>query len=469
MRKKIITVLALMLAAVVFFSGCEALTFNSAENLVRPPKLSGDDGQLQAAFEKAVSEKGEYILKYPAAGEYRSAFVRHDCDGDGDDEAFVFYSLKAEEMSVYMYMLDFDGREWIAVGENPGEGNDVYSIEFCDLNSDGIDEVFVGWRSIDSKANKKLSVFCPDRLASDLSYKILAIETYTSMYTVDLDFDGQKEILLALINSTSDAYTTEARLLKMADSGISDYMINSLGRVSLYSGITAITSMKSGLSGGRRYVYIDEAAGDSYLTEMLYWDNVNKTLASAVTIDPVTFADGPTSRSLPLVCADVDKDGELEIPVTKLLPDSSIISKKVQDSETVSDNANLYVTGWKKFAEGSFSLCRSYISNDADGFIIEYDETKMADWSIKFYPDDGISQFSLLEKSADGLMIVSEPSLLFTINKIASDEAVKENELIGSTDEYKYICKITEKGEELGITSEYVAEIFSLFQESGVV
>ena len=102
-------------------------------------------------------------------------------------------------------------------------------------------------------------------------------------------------------------------------------------------------------------------------------------------------------------------------------------------------------------------------------FIIEYDETKMADWSIKFDPDDGISQFSLLEKSADGLMIVSEPSLLFTINKIASDEAVKENELIGGTDEYKYICKITEKGEELGITSEYVAEIFSLSQESGVV
>lgn len=463
MPKKIITVLSLMIAAVVFFSGCEALTFNSAENLVRPPKLSGDDGKLQAAFEKAVSEKGEYILKYPSAGEYRSAFVRHDCDGDGNDEAFVFYSLKAEEMSVYMYMLDFDGREWTAVGENPGEGNDVYSIEFCDLNSDGIDEVFVGWRSIDSKANKKLSVFCADRLSSSLSYKILAIETYTSMYTVDLDFDGQKEILLALINSTSDAYTTEARLLKMAESGISGYMINSLGRAPLYSGITAINSIKSGLSGGRRYVYIDETAGDSYLTEMLYWDNVNKTLASAVTIDPVSFADGPTSRSLPLVCTDIDKDGELEIPVTALLQGSSIISKKTQDKETVSDNANLYLTGWKKFAGGDFTLCKSYIENDADGFIIEYNEDVMGDWSIKFYPDDGISQFFLSEKNAD-VQIASEPMLLFTINKIGADEYFNEDELLAENDEYKYICKITEKGEESGLTAESVKEIFSLSQ-----
>lgn len=461
MRKKIITVLSLMIAAVVFFSGCEALTFNSAENLVRPPKLSGEDGQLQAAFEKAVSEKGEYILKYPSAGEYRSAFVRHDCDGDGNDEAFVFYSLKAEEMSVYMYMLDFDGREWTAVGDNPGEGNDVYSIEFCDLNSDGIDEVFVGWSSIDSKANKKLSVFCADRLSPTLSYKILAIETYTSMYTVDLDFDGQKEILLALINSTSDAYTTEARLLKMAEAGISDYMINSLGRVPLYSGITAINSIKSGLSGGRRYIYIDETAGNSYLTEMLYWDNLNKTLASAVTIDSVSFADGPTSRSLPLVCTDIDKDGELEIPVTTLLPDSSIISKKIQDKETVADNTNMYLTIWKKFAEGDFTLCESYIKNDADGFIIEYDETVMGDWSVKFYPDDGISQFFLTRKDADGL-ITSEPELLFTINKVMHDDSLTAGELLAQSDEYKYICRITEKGEETGLTVNFVKEFFTL-------
>lgn len=473
MRKRIITVLSLMMAAVVFFSGCEALTFNSAENLVRPPKLSGDDGELQAAFEKAVSEKGEYILKYPSAGEYRSAFVRHDCDGDGNDEAFVFYSLKAEEMSVYMYMLDYNENEWIPVGDNPGEGNDVYSIEFCDLNSDGIDEVFVGWSSIDSKANKKLSVFCPDRTSRTLTYKILAIETYTAMYTVDLDFDGEKEILLALINSTSDAYTTEARLLKMAESGISDYKISAVGRVDLYSGITAINSIQSGLSGGRRYIYIDEAAENSYLTEMLYWDNSKNALATATIIDSVSIADCPTSRSLPLICKDVDKDSELEIPATTILPNSSIIGRKTQDIENLSLYENIYLISWRNFAEGDFTLARSYIKNEDDGFIIEYDEEMMTDWSIKFYPEDSISQFFRLEdaqytkaaQDADNAENDAEATLLFTIKKITQDVSFSEEELLASNDEFRYIYEITEEGEEIGISKSTILSFFSLSED----
>ena len=464
MRKKLISVLSLMVAAVVFFSSCDALTFNSAENLVRPPKLSGDDGELQSAFEKAVSEKGEYILKYPSDGEYRSAFVRHDCDGDGDDEAFVFYSLKAEEMSVYMYMLDYSDGKWNAVGVNPGEGNDVYSIDFCDLNSDGIDEVFVGWRSIDSKANKKLSVYCSNENSDELDYKVLAIESYTAMYTVDLNFDGEKEILLALINSTSDAYTTEARLLKMSKSGNFDYQISAVGQVGLYSGITAINSIKSGLSGGRRYIYIDEAAGDSYLTEMLYWDNIQNTLASAVMIDTVSIADCPTSRSLPLICKDIDKDGELEIPVTTLLQNSSIVRKKTPEKEIISQTENVYLISWKKFAEGNFKTVESYIKNEDDGFIINYDEEKMKDWSIRFYPDEGISQFFLLKKT-DNEEIDEEAELLFTVNKAELSEDVSKDELLAMNEEYKYIYEITEKGEEIGITRSYLTEIFSPTEE----
>ena len=58
MHKKIISFTAVMLIIITVFSGCDVLTFNSAENLVRPPKLSGDDGELQSAFESAVAEDG---------------------------------------------------------------------------------------------------------------------------------------------------------------------------------------------------------------------------------------------------------------------------------------------------------------------------------------------------------------------------------------------------------------------------
>lgn len=461
MKKRTVSVIAILFAFVIFLSGCDALTLNSPENLVRPPKLSGEDGKLQAAFEKAVSEKGEYILKYPSAGEYRSAFIRYDCDNDGNDEAFVFYSLKAEEMLVHMYMLDYTGDEWIPVSDTPGEGNDVYSIEFCDLNGDGIAEIFVGWSSIDSKANKKLSVYCSQKNSQNINYNILAIESYTAMYITDLDYDSEKEILLALINSTSDTYTTEARLLKMSESGNSGYQISAVGQVSLFSGTTSIMSITAGRADGTRYVYIDEVAGDAYLTEMLYWDRADNTLASAITFDAISVANSPTSRSLPLLCKNIDRDDEIEIPVTKLMQDSSIVRKKTQGTEVITLNENVYITSWKKFDEGNFTTASSYIKNEDDGFIIKYDEDKMADWCVNFYPDEGLSQF-FIRNNTDTPDADAESVLLFTISTVDINETLSESALLDAGEKNQYAYKITEAGEEYGITLSEIRSFFSI-------
>ena len=461
MKKRTVSVIAILIAFVIFLSGCETLTLNSPENLVRPPKLSGEDGKLQAAFEKAVSEKGEYILKYPSAGEYRSAYIRYDCDNDGNDEAFVFYSLKSEEMLVHVYMLDYTGEEWIPVSDTPGEGNDVYSIEFCDLNNDGIAEIFVGWSSIDSKANKKLSVYCSQKNSQELNYNIIAIESYTAMYIEDLDFDGEKEILMALINSTSDTYTTEARLLKMSESGNSSYQISAVGQVSLFSGTTSIMSIISGRSDGRRYIYVDEVAGDAYLTEMLYWDRENNALASAITFDVISVASSPTSRSLPLLCKNIDRDDEIEIPVTKLLQDSSIVRKKTQGTEVITLTENVYITSWKKYNNGNFSIAESYIKNEADCFIIKYDEEKMSDWCVKFYPDEGMSQFFLRNNTANP-DAEAEHTLLFTISTVDVAETISESAFLETGKKYQYAYKITEAGEEYGITRSEILSFFSV-------
>ena len=457
MQKKLIAVIAVLAAVVTVFSGCDVLTFNSAENLVRPPKLSGDDGALQTAFESAIAEKGEYILRYPIAGSYRSSFVRYDCDGDGSDEAFVFYSLKAEEMVINMYVIEYTDGNWEPKETSPGEGNDVYAIEFSDLNDDGISEILVGWSSMDSKTNKKLSVYASDNGGKDMDYRILAIETYTSMFPVDLDDDSEKEILVALINSTSDAYTTDARLLKMVKTENGDYQINAVGQISLYSEITAINSITSGWSTGRKYVYIDEAANDSYLTELVYWDGENKT---AFTVDMLTVASCPTSRSLPLNCADIDDDGEIEIPATTLMPESMVIRKN-RETGIAAEHENVYVISWNKYDEGSFTSVHSYFDNEDDGYRIAYDGEIMGDWCVMFYPDEHISQFFRLPEKADENDIV-EPELLFTITVVPYDETVSIGTYLTSGENVKYTCEITEAGESAGLTRTNIVSYFSL-------
>lgn len=460
MRKKLLAAITLLLAVSVLFSGCGAFSFNSAENLVRPPKLSGDDGALQAAFETAVSEKGEYILKYPSDGEYRSAYVRYDCDADGADEAFVFYSLKAEAMSVYMVMLDYANGVWSAVGEVPGEGSDVYSVEFCDLNNDGIAEVLVGWSSLDAKSNKKLAVYCSYKNSQNLNYRVLAIESYTSMDTVDLDNDGEMEILLALISSTSDTYTTEARLLKMTDHAPSDFQMNPVGQVSLYSETTAITAITSCEQNRKNYVYIDEAAGDTYLTEILYWDQEKNTLAAPLQVDMLSIASCPTSRSVALNCTDINDDGVPEIPATALIPDSNVVKKLTPDTDVPVQAENVYIIHWKQYENGQFRTVSSFISNRYDHFKIRYDEKRMADWSVMIYPDSHLTQFFGLRKTETPEQ-ADESVLLFSIHAVALDETVSIGAYLMTGDEYKYTYEITPEGEKAGITKSFIASAFS--------
>ena len=460
MLKKLISAIAMLMVVTVVFCSCDALTFNSAENLVRPPKLSGDDGALQAAFESAISEHGEYILRYPMAGAYRSAFVRYDCDGDGGDEAFVFYSLKAEEMGINMFVFDYADGVWTPKETTPGEGNDIYAIEFSDLNDDGICEILVGWSSMDSKSNKKLSVYSSDEAGQAMDYKVLAIESYTSMYPVDLDDDGEKEILLAFINSTSDTYTTEARLLKMAPAGTADYQISAVGQISLYSEITSINAITSGWSNGKKYVYIDEAAGNSYLTELIYWDDEKHALATAFPVDMLTVSTCPTSRSLALNCADVDKDGEVEIPATTLMQHSSIVRKSTEP-EFANQPDNVYIISWNKYDEGNFACADRYISNESDGFRLTYDEELMSDWCVTFYPDENMSQFFRVTISED-LPEGMEKELLFTITAVPADETVSIGTYLISGEDVKYTCEITEAGELEGLSRNNIVSYFSL-------
>ncbi len=462
MRKKAAVIISVIIAIVTLFSGCDALPFNAAENLIRPPRLSGEEGALQLAFEHAMAEKGEYVLQYPSAGEHKSAFVRTDCDGDGTEEAFVFYSLKAEEMIVNMYFLDNVRGEWKPVTTFPGEGTDVYSVEFSDLNNDGISEVLVGWSSLDAKTNKKLSVYSSDSV-NELNYRVLAIESYTSMYTTDIDSDGEREILLALINSTSDTYTTDARLLKMISKG-NETQISAVGQCSLYSEITAINAITSGREAGnrngQRFIYIDETAGSSYLTEILCWDKKENALTCVLDVDMLNISSYPASRSLLLTCKDIDSDGEIEIPSTQLIAGSSVVKKLQSDAPAVSAE-NIYITNWKTYAYGEFETVSSYISNKYDGFDFKFDEQLMADWTVTFYPDDGITQFYAVPEQTES----DEPAmneLILTIKTVSADTVMQPDMYLAETENMKYICEITRYGESLGWDTDKVSEHFSV-------
>ena len=83
-------------------NGCSFLELG-LDDALRPPKTMGDEAEI----EKLISEsaKGSYILKYPKNGNYRSAIITQDLDGDDTAEAIAFFRGKDEATRLHMLVM----------------------------------------------------------------------------------------------------------------------------------------------------------------------------------------------------------------------------------------------------------------------------------------------------------------------------------------------------------------------------
>ena len=106
--KRAFCVLLLFVLLSLTFCGCSP-TIANIDDLMRPPKLSGENSGIQEAFELATAGK-TIQMKTPTTGSHRSSYVLYDIDGDGEEEVITFYSDATDETAVYMHVLNFSDR-----------------------------------------------------------------------------------------------------------------------------------------------------------------------------------------------------------------------------------------------------------------------------------------------------------------------------------------------------------------------
>lgn len=444
MMKKIIAVTALLMFSVLMFLSSCTSPFNSAENLIAPPGLTGDNALLQTAFEKAVMDKGEIVLKTPASGKYRSAFCLNDYDSDGDDEAVVFYSLKDDENTVYMNILDKNDDEWISINDIKGDGGAVESVDFVDLNNDGTCEILVSYSILDSKSNKRLSIYSSSS-AKEGGFLFLAMEPYTQMYFADIDSDGYTEIALAYLDSTAEKYTSDLTFLKMdAENG----SVYSFANTILYSENTGFAGIASDVRDGICYLYIDEIASGSYVTEIVYWDADEKKLVKPVDVDILTLRNCPTARTLTATCSDINGDGYIEIPTAKHLNDSKVTSRY---NESLNQQINLIT--WYSYigGENQFEKVKEYIRNSTDGYTIQLSDSIINSVSAVFDTDTHSALFYII--GSNGVK-----TKLFSINAVLISDAAGYSDgiYLKSGTVYSYFCSIFDESGQYNINLETI-------------
>lgn len=328
----------------LMLTGC---TFSvSVETLLSPPKL---DNQQQDIYNALENYTGENIsLKYPKSGDNLSAFIIEDIDGDSEDEAIVFYeknAVKTEESSLRINILDIVDSKWCSVYDHAADGNEIEQVEVAKLGECDRINIIVGY-SLINRSEKKISIY--DYSAGKLNTN-LENEPYSVFDADDFNGDGLKELFVAAAKGASKE--ASAVLYYLYDNGEYKRSETKLG-----AAYTDYRKISRNLEPAEEMtVFLDAETGSGNIaTEVLRVDNQNNLLK---VFSPDTEK-LETVRPSSYLSADIDGDGEVEIPALEFC----------SGYDENSDNP-MYFTSWYNIKNGKTKYkCESYHSI-TDGYI----------------------------------------------------------------------------------------------------
>lgn len=470
MLKKL-TALIISVMLVCLLSGCDSFLFSSVDNLMRPPKIAGENNsKLIEAFESTVGKN--YVLKYPVAGEYQSPCIMYDLDSDGVEEAVIFYSLENESTVVRMAFLDYSGDKWQIVSDLKGLGNNVNQISFEHIKNDNSVQVVITWNFFDTKTASILSIynigFTADKTIN--SVQLIFNEPYSAMKIFDVDGSGSKEIFL-ISSVTSDTTVKKVGTLYAMRSDGSFASVSSVTMDSTVSGYSSIKLEPASENKPYR-IFVDAIKGDiSMSTEIIYWDSKINGLYSPL-LDTDTQSVTSTIRSSRIESRDINGDGLIETPLQIPLAGSYTTSNSLKTEAASSANsvtlntistASVYLTKWCTFSSDNKFVPVSYSAiNFSDYYILNFKTEWLDKITIENDVENRIWTFYEIDKSqgiGDKLFsIATDSSADWSEDKYNDDVKIAENHNL------VYTVRIFEGAKKFNITADLIKQQFEIIE-----
>ena len=470
MKRRLIASVIMLCLLAAAFTGCSGAKMKSPMGLMRPPLSAGVDSELKSAFLAAATGKGkaasssDISLISPLSGDYRSAFVLHDIDNDGVDEALVFYKLENEPSKEHMNVLDNVNGKWVSVGDFSGTGIGVNFVRFVQMTETGYPAILVSQSLYENDSSKILSVYVCTGTEEKLTIKNVCTEVYSIMENIDVDSDGQLDIFLIqqdLTNNNSPRST--AKVFKMNASGTLD----EFGTARLDGGISKYCSIqtdKVSASSPLR-IYVDAIKGDAQaITEVLYWSTSSKSLVTPMfSLD--TQSNMFTARSELLASQDYDGDGIIEIPSQRPL----MGSRKYESPKNL--YAQMNVTSWIEVHSSKDFQFTETLVNAADSYILDFKplENIMGEFTVYSYINTRTWVFkeysARYETAGEDLF-----AIICTTKDSANKNGVNpENYLIENDDGTVIYFEAREKGAKAGITVKSIKPCIKVFKDKELV
>lgn len=408
---------------------CAPIELNP-EELYEPPKLSVEHGEIYTALERVIG--GGYTLKYPSAGDYRSAIVFQDLDLDGKDEAVVFYAGNDSDSTRIIVLKAGENNTWKATCDVTGYGSSIDRLLFA--RSEESVCMIVGFHQNSANSKTMLMYEYRDNLLNPLY-----IRDYSEMALTDIDSDGREEVVI-LTNNYAARFAF-ARVLRLEEGKITES-----GECYMNEDIVQYDHVTVGVLADRTpAIYVDSRlASGSLMTEVL-------TYADGTLVNRIYGTDNlmveQTIRVNTLFSQDINGDGVIEIPARV----------------TVDEKTKTEVTVWRQVGDGELKeVCRT-LDNENAGYRLMIPERWIGQVYVRSVPVN--NEWIVVSY---GINTNGVPYELLNIRVYADgdiiDQFVTEDyALFAEKGKFRYYVKTAVlPGNELAIGEEELKDIFRL-------
>lgn len=454
--KRFAAVLIVSVIALLSFSSCGGTGFlKSADSLLVPPLFYEEYEGLVKLFRSDMGK--DVSLCSPYDGDYRSAIIVEDFDGDSQNEAMIFYREAQGESFAKAVSFEMSGGEWVRSADFNGHGNQVESVSVRDMNGDGVSEIIVCWSVSGISAGKTLSVYHAP--AKNAPFREISNEVCTVSLIVDVDGDSLDDIFLITSNSGSAASNTKAAVAPQRFArliSVSNGAAVLKGEARVDANISSYASVKTEKTSDDEplRIYIDAMKGEhQMITELVYWDKDAAELAAPL-FDEATMSNIATLRNEPIASTDINGDGKIDVP-------AQIEVFATDSNEMTIDPEYFYITSWLNFYEDGHETLMNTLVNYPDGYMLVLSSEDRFDLRIEDYRE--LNCWIVKELNRE----TGEETELYSILRISQEKIgetdIKQHIPLIEKDEYTVFAYINQNGAERGITdSELKTKILPL-------
>ena len=302
--------LRLVLCTLLCFVLCSCQTVLPAnekaqvEELLRAPKLSGDYGALQTALNDWLGESAQ--LKYPLQGDLLSPFVLQDFDGDGEQDAAVFYTTALTSNVCVAFLRKNSGGAWQVSQTVEGLADTVENVRLAQLRAGDDCQLVVGY--VAAQGDHYLAVYA----YNDGQLSTILEQSYEQYLVEDITGGGSEDLILM---STLEDSGVQIELLTVDKDGRFQQVAVMALSGDKFSGCASVAAGVG--ADGRHYLVLDGwtgISGNNLASVLLYFDEDTQQMVPADQISTEKLYTASLRNVPSLVSQDLDGDGIVEIP-----------------------------------------------------------------------------------------------------------------------------------------------------------